>query len=276
LFFRDFITVGDEVDYEMNKDETGFIFNINTRKNYISRKMPKIRGASYRGERLEQVIAANISKAFIVTSIDEPVFNNKTVDRFLVTCGCCSVNPVLIINKSDLDSKNEIEHWKNFYEKTGYKVIVTSTINTFNISELKNFLSGNVSLFWGQSGVGKSSLLNILFPELKLKTADISRLTSKGTHTTVTSQMFASDENTFIIDTPGVREIEPYGIRKGDLGHYFIEFKNFISDCKFHTCTHEHEPGCAVQSAVADGKISELRYDSYLRMLATIEEDIHF
>jgi ribosome biogenesis GTPase / thiamine phosphate phosphatase len=264
------------VEYELNSDGSGVILSIGKRKNYISRKMPKVRGASYRGERLEQVIAANIDRVFIISSINEPQFNNKTIDRFLATCESCSVEPVLVINKSDLDKKSEISFWKELYENIGYKVIVTSTLNYSDFDELKNLLDGYTSLFWGQSGVGKSSLLNMMYPVLKLKTGEISSFTSKGTHTTVTAHMYPVDEKTFIIDTPGVREIDPYGIRKENLAHFFIEFKNFINECKFNTCTHEHEPGCAIQSALEEGKISELRYGSYLRMLETVEEDINF
>ena len=276
LFFRDFISVGDVVNYEINKDKSGLILDIEKRKNHISRKLPKVRGASYRGERIEQVIAANIDKAFIITSIVEPNFNNKTVDRFLVTIESCSVEPVLVINKSDLDKKNEIPYWKKLYENIGYCVIVTSVMNQSNIADLAKHLTGSTSLFWGQSGVGKSTLLNILYPELNLKTGGISSSTSKGKHTTVTSHLYPVSEKTFIIDTPGVREIDPYGIRNEDLAHFFIEFKSFINECKFNTCTHEHEPGCAVKSAVELGKISELRYESYLKMLSTVEEDINF
>jgi len=131
-------------------------------------------------------------------------------------------------------------------------------------------------LFWGHSGVGKSSLLDKLFPQLNLETGVISSFTDKGTHTTVTSIMLEVEKGTFIIDTPGVREIDPYGIRKEDLGHYFTEFAEFINNCKFSTCTHHHEPGCAVIKAVENHKISYERYESYLRILDTIEEDIIF
>ncbi len=276
MFFRDFISVGDNVDYELNNDGSGVILNIDKRRNYISRKMPKVRGASYRGERLEQVIAANIDKAFIISSIREPQFNNKTVDRFLITCESCLVKPVLIINKSDLDQKNELLSWKNLYENIGYTVFITSANSDFDLSELREHLKGYTSLFWGQSGVGKSSLLNKLYPQLNLRTGGISSFTSKGTHTTVTGHLYSLNDGTNIIDTPGVREIDPYGIRKNDLAYFFIEFKKFINECKFNTCTHEHEPGCAIQSAVEQNNISELRYESYLRILDTVEEDIHF
>ncbi len=151
-----------------------------------------------------------------------------------------------------------------------------SVLTGKGVDAIKEKLKGKKNLFFGHSGVGKSSLINMLFPQLSLKTGEISSFTDKGTHTTVTSIMIKVDENTYVIDTPGIREIDPFGIRKEDLGHYFIEFINFISECKFNTCTHYHEPGCAVIKAVEDGEITIERYDSYLRMLETIEEDILF
>lgn len=276
LFFTDFIAVGDYVEFEMNKDLTGVITKIEERKNHLSRKLPKVRGASYRGERLEQVVAANIDNVIVVTSVHFPDFNNRVLDRFLVSAESSHLDVVIVINKIDL-AKNSIAYdWKNLYEKIGYKFILTSCKTNQGIDLLKDEILGAKNLFWGHSGVGKSSLLNKIFPGLNLKVGEVSHFSSKGTHTTVTSVMKKVGDNTFIIDTPGSREIDPYGIRKSDLGHYFIEFGNYINSCKFNTCTHHHEPGCAVIEAVQNGKISEERYNSYLRILDTIEDDLNF
>lgn len=155
-------------------------------------------------------------------------------------------------------------------------MFLTSTINNSGFVNLAKYLKGKKNLFWGQSGVGKSSLLNLIYPNLKLKVGEISNYTSKGTHTTVTSVMIFVGDETYIIDTPGVREIDPFGIRKEDLGHYFIEFESYMHECKFNTCTHHHEPGCEVIKAVEKGDISEERYDSYLRILETVEKDMNF
>ncbi|MDX1372750.1 MAG: ribosome small subunit-dependent GTPase A, partial [Nitrososphaeraceae archaeon] len=182
----------------------------------------------------------------------------------------------LVINKSDLDKKNVCEHWSKLYKNCDYPVFVTSTIDATGINELKNDLIGFKNLFWGQSGVGKSSLFNKMFPDLNLKISAISETHSKGTHTTVTSIMISVYKDTYIIDTPGVREIDPYGIRKEDVGHYFKEFSLYINQCKFNTCTHHHEPGCKIKGAVETGKITEERYESYLRIIDTIEDDINF
>ena len=276
LFFTDFITVGDNVQYELNKDGSGVINKIEKRKNHISRKLPKVRGASYRGERLEQVIAANIDNVVVVTSIHYPDFNDRVLDRFLVAAESSHLNVIIVLNKIDLDKSDISKEWKKLYKGIGYKFILTSANTKAGLDSLIKEITGSKNLFWGHSGVGKSSILNKIYPNLNLKIGEISNFTTKGTHTTVTSRMIKVENETYIIDTPGVREIDPYGIRKIDLGHYFIEFAKYINDCKFNTCTHNHEPGCAVLKAVKEGFISEKRYESYLRLLDTIEDDINF
>ncbi len=276
LYKTDIAVVGDFVDFENADENSGVISKIEIRENYISRKSPKIKGAGYRGERLEQVIAANIDSLFIISSVVLPYFNNKVIDRFLVTAESSGIKPYIIINKTDLDEENLIDDWAAIYENIGYKVFRSSVINNSGIDAIKKTLANKKNLFWGQSGVGKSSIINKMFPDLNLGVGEISNFTDKGKHTTVTSIMIEAENNTFIIDTPGVREIDPFGIRKEDLGHYFIEFSDFALDCRFNTCTHLHEPGCAVIEAVEKEKISPKRYDSYLRILETIEQDIVF
>ncbi len=276
LYHTDLVAVGDSVLYDLNDDGTGVIYKIHTRKNYLSRKAIKTRGSSYRGERLEQIIASNIDNVFIVTSTFEPDFNNKTLDRFLVACESSHLNTNIIINKTDLAEKSSINEFVGLYRDIGYNVFLTTITVPPSIVDLLSTLKGKINLFWGQSGVGKSTILNLLYPKLNLKVGEISNSTSKGTHTTVTSTMLYVGSETYIIDTPGIREIDPFGIRKEDLGHYFKEFGTFHKLCRFNTCTHHHEPGCAVILAVKNGDVSEERYDSYLRILDTIEKDINF
>lgn len=276
LYLTDIVVVGDIVEFDLNKDGTGFIHTIDKRKNYLSRKAPRIKGAGYRGERLEQVVAANIDQLFIVSSVSEPDFNNKVVDRFLVTGESSHIKVNIIINKTDLDEENLIDEWAELYRSIGYNVHLTSVTNDNGLNDLKKDLKNKINLLWGHSGVGKSSILNELYPSLNLKTGIISSYTDKGTHTTVTAEMIEVKPGTWIIDTPGIREVEPYGIRKEDLGHYFPEFLPYINKCKFNTCTHHHEPDCAVIEAVEQEKISPFRYDSYLKILDTIEDDIIF
>ncbi len=276
LFKTDIAVVGDYVEYDLIDELTGVIHTIGQRQNYLSRKAPKIKGASYRGERLEQVVAANIDNLFIIVSVAQPLFNNKVLDRFLVIGESSGLKTIIVINKTDLDKENLIARWAELYKKIGYPVIMSSIISGEGLEEIKNFFLKKKNLLWGQSGVGKSSLLNKLYPDLNLNVGDISDYTDKGKHTTVTSVLIEAEPDTFIIDTPGVREIDPYGIRKEDLSHYFLEFSDFAENCRFNTCTHFHEPGCAVIEAVENEKITAERYNSYLRILETIEEDILF
>lgn len=258
----------------MNEDGTGVITKIFPRTNYISRKAPKIKGSGFRGERLEQIIAANIDNFILVTSVGNPPFNNKVIDRLLVTAESAHLNVIIVVNKIDIEHL-ETEFF-TLYRKIGYEVIETSVKNGIGLNELKNLLKNKKNLLWGQSGVGKSSILNFIYPTLTLNIGRLSNYDLKGTHTTVTSVMLNVDENTFVIDTPGIREIDPYGIKKEDLSHYFLEFLPYINECKFNTCIHHHEPGCAVIEAVESDIITVDRYESYLRILETIEQDLHF
>lgn len=276
LYQTDIAVVGDYVEFDFNDDGTGVIKNIEERRNYLSRKAIKMRGSSYRGERLEQIVASNIDNLFVISSVTKPPFNNKVIDRLIVTAESSKIDVIIILNKIDLDEEGIAQKWVELYSSIGYNMITTSKITGEGILELKKLLTGKKNLFWGQSGVGKSSLLNKLFPGINLNTGDISTYTEKGKHTTVTSLMLKMEDDTYIIDTPGIREIDPYGIRKGDLGHHFAEFSKYINLCRFNSCTHNHEPGCAIIKAVEEEKISIERYDSYLRILETIEDDINF
>ena len=272
----DIVCVNDNVDYEDVTPGVGVINTIYKRKNYISRKAPKIKGATFRGERLEQVIASNIDLFFIVSSVESPKFNNKVIDRFLVIAESSNIIPIIVINKCDLFYDEEVKFWEKLYKNIGYNVFVTSTETGKNIKKLSGLIKGKTSIFWGQSGVGKSSLINKLFPELNLRVGEISDYNNKGRHTTVSVNLYLGKENSNLIDTPGIREIDPFGIKKEDLSHYFLEFNKHRFDCRFNTCTHNHEPGCAIDRAVESGEISPERYDSYLSLLNTIEDDMLF
>lgn len=276
LYKVDIAAVGDKVEFDINQDGTGVIKKILHRRNYISRKAPRIKGASTRGERLEQIVASNIDNLVVVCSTESPRFNNRLIDRLIVAGESSHLNTIIVINKIDLETSANINEWHHLYGKIGYKVFETSVKNKIGITPLHDELSGKVNLIWGQSGVGKSSLLNEMYHGLNFKIGTISDSTSKGKHTTVTSIMQKVEDNTFVIDTPGIREIDPYGIRKEDLGHYFVEFSDYSNDCRFNTCTHFHEPECAVANAVEEGLINGERYHSYLNMLSSIEDDMNF
>ncbi|MCB0731119.1 MAG: ribosome small subunit-dependent GTPase A [Ignavibacteriae bacterium] len=274
LLTQDFAVLGDIVKFSEVSNNIGVIEEIEERKNYLSRKAIKARGSLKRGERLEQIVASNIDNLFIVTSINSPKFNNRFLDRVIVSAESSKIDIKIIINKIDLDERNLAYEWEQLYTNIGYKVFIISAIKNKGIEKVKDDLSNKVNLFWGQSGVGKSTILNTMFSHLDLDVGEISNYSNKGTHTTVTGELREVEENTFIIDTPGIREIDPYGIKKEDLSHYFNEFKPFIHNCKFNTCIHEHEPGCSVVEAVENELITVERYESYLNLLNTIEDDM--
>jgi len=275
LLNTDVAVVGDTVDFDLIDGGEGVIHAVHTRKNFISRKAPKIKGASARGERLEQVIASNIDRLFIVGSFGSPPFNNRVVDRFLVIAESSDIQPVLVFNKTDLvEIPEELELWEELYTGLGYQVFKVSATQGFGIKELRAEVMGKKSLFWGHSGVGKSSILNALFPGLELATGDVSLYSQRGKHTTVIVNMNRINSNTFLVDTPGIREIAPFGIKKEDLAHYFVDLAGHLQGCKYKPCTHQHEPGCAVIDAVENEEISVDRYESYLRLLMNIEEDM--
>ncbi len=273
LLYTDLIVVGDIVEFELNEDGTGVIEKIPERRNYLSRKAPYIKGVSQKGKRFEQIIAANIDITFCVVSIDKPKFNNRVLDRMLVTAESCETNPVIVINKIDLLKKKKRDYWYELYTTLGYKVIRTSTVTGEGIDEIKKIIGGKTSVFIGHSGVGKSSILNQLDSRINQKVGEISEAWNKGRHTTVTAQLFRIDENTFVIDTPGVKEIEPYGLSKEDITHYFREISIVARNCKFNRCTHIHEPDCAVKKAVEEEIIPFERYESYLRLVESLDEE---
>ncbi len=273
LLYTDLIVVGDYVEFELNDDGTGVIEKIPERRNYLSRKAPYIKGVSEKGKRFEQIIAANIDYTFCVVSVDKPKFNNRVLDRMLVTAESCETIPIIVINKYDLLKKKKRDYWYELYTTLGYKVIRTSVVTGQGIDDIKNTIQGKTSVFIGHSGVGKSSILNQLDPRINQKVGEISEAWNKGRHTTVTAQLFKLNETTFVIDTPGVREIEPYGLTREDITHYFREIAIVARNCKFNTCTHTHEPDCAVKKAVEDEIIPYERYESYLRLVETLDEE---
>ncbi len=274
-YILDIVCVGDIVDIELNDDGTGYITEIHERANYFSRKAPRIKGASFRGERLEQLIASNIDNLIVIQSIERPSFNNRLLDRIIVSGESSHLRIIIVINKIDLDTKKISEYWKDIYSAVGYPVFLTNKVYPETIEQLRTELKERVNLFCGQSGVGKSTILNIIDPGLNLKIGEVSEATSKGKHTTVTALMEKIENDAYVIDTPGMREFDPYGISKENLGHYFMEFTGLLRNCKFNTCTHHHEPGCAVIKAVERGEISEERYESYLNILDSVEDDLY-
>ena len=263
------IAVGDIIDVEKenNDDDTVVINNIHERKNYITRQSPHNKNQHH-------IIASNLDQSLLFATLKDPKTSQGFIDRFLVASEAYHVPAIIVFNKTDLYRKKELEKFeelKSVYEKNGYKVLSMSLQQREGIDEIKSCLQNKITLLSGHSGVGKSSFINIVFPELALKTQDVSGWSGKGLHTTTFAEMYDLPGSGKIIDTPGLREFALMDIEKNELSHYFPEMKVLLNNCRFNNCMHIEEPGCAVKEAVEEGKISANRYISYLNILGTID-----
>ena len=257
------VAVGDFVEFKELPNSEGLISNICDRKNYIVRKPSNL-------SKQLHIIAANVDQAMLTVTIAHPETSTIFIDRFLATCEAYSVPAVIVINKCDLYDEGETEYMKalvTLYESIGYKCHITSALTGEGVEEVKNALKGKTTLFSGNSGVGKSSLINAISPDFAARTGEISSVHDTGMHTTTFSEMYQLEEDTFIIDTPGVKGFGTIGFDKYEVGHFFPEIFKHSESCKFGNCTHTHEPGCAVREAVEQHYISESRYTSYLNIL---------
>ena len=260
------VAVGDQVSYSLEEDGRGTIQKINERKNYIPRK-------ATHGRRGDQILISNIDRAWIVQSVKSPKLTMGFIDRFLVTCEAYEVSAGIIINKMDLASskaKEIMNEISGLYQQLGYKVVLTSVSDKESIETLGQLLEQRVSVLIGPSGVGKSSLLNALDPELNLKVGEISSHTDKGKHTTTYARLVPLKQGGYIADTPGIREFGLVNIDKKELSLYFPEMAQIRNHCKYYNCTHEHEPDCAVQKEFKNGGIDADRYHSYLNILDSL------
>lgn len=262
------IAVGDYVEFEIEGDGTGIIKEIKERENYIPRE-------ATHGRRGEQILVSNIDRAWVVQSIKQPKLNTGFIDRFLVTCEAYELPAGIIINKQDLAGHNDqrlIEGISNLYENLGYKVVVTSIHNNESLQLLSDLLKDQTSVFIGPSGVGKTSLLNAIDPEISLKVNEVSSYSNKGKHTTTYAKLVELTSGGFIVDTPGIREFGIVNIDKSELSLYFPEMAEPREHCKYYNCTHYHEPKCGVIEAFKEGKIDPERYNSYLNILETLPD----
>lgn len=255
------LAVGDQVDFEMEPEQqTGVITKLYERKNYIIRKSINL-------SRQAQIIAANLDQAFLVVTLASPRTSLGFIDRFLVTAEAYHIPARLIFNKLDLFSDEGLEilaAYRSIYENLGYPCYQVSATRNINVDQVINVLKDTTSLFSGHSGVGKSSLINNILPELSLRTTEVSEWHDKGMHTTTFAEMFELPFGGFIIDTPGIREFGIVDIEQQELGRLFPEIRLQMEHCRFKNCRHINEPGCAVIAAVETGEIEPSRYDSYL------------
>jgi ribosome biogenesis GTPase len=255
------IAVGDSVDFELEPEQgTGVITKLHPRKNYIIRKSVNL-------SKQAQIIAANLDQALLIVTLASPRTSLGFIDRFLVTAEAYDVPAALVFNKLDLFSNEGLEilaDYKSIYENIGYPCYEVSALNGINVDQVSAIIKDKMTLFSGHSGVGKSSLINALVPDLKLRTTQISEWHDKGVHTTTFAEMFELPQGGYIIDTPGIRELGVIDIEKNELSHFFPEMRALLNQCRFNSCRHINEPGCAVIKAVEEGEIELSRYESYL------------
>ena len=256
------VAVGDHVEIAVNQEGTAFITSIDERRNYIVRKSQNLSKQSH-------ILAANVDQAVLVVTVNYPQTSTIFIDRFLASAEAYRVPVVLVFNKTDRLSPDERRYQQavcHLYDTIGYACYEISAATGQGVDQLMPLLKDKITLLSGNSGVGKSTLINQILPHANLKTAEISDAHNTGMHTTTFSEMLALPEGGYLIDTPGIKGFGTFDIEPEELTSYFRDIFHFARDCKFSNCTHTHEPGCAVRQALADHYIAESRYQSYLSM----------
>jgi ribosome biogenesis GTPase len=264
------VTVGDIVDIEIEEsNENGIIFNIHDRKNYIIRKSVKLSKQTH-------IIAANIDQAFLLVTLKDPQTFTSFIDRFLATAEAYSITAIILFNKIDIYNKELLaqkQQLEKVYKSIGYECLDISSKENININKLKTLMKDRVNMFSGHSGVGKSTLINKISPELNLKTAEISTQHKQGQHTTTFAEMFKLPFGGYIIDTPGIKGFGVVDFAEEEIGDFFPEIFALKNKCKFNNCLHTKEPNCAIKNAVEAKTIAHSRYNSYLQLLAGEDEN---
>ena len=262
------VAVGDRVGIIRNAEGTAFITEIEDRRNYIIRKSPNLSKQSH-------IIAANVDQAFLIVTVNHPQTSTTFIDRFLASAEAYRVPVTLIFNKTDILEPDDLEYQEmmiRLYETVGYDCKAVSAVDESVRLTLEPLLKDKITLFSGNSGVGKSTLLNSLIPGLNLRTAEISEAHNTGMHTTTFSEMLPLPYGGWAIDTPGIKGFGTFDMEPEEICGYFKEIFKFSKGCRFRNCTHTHEPGCAVRKAVEEHYIAESRYNSYLSMLEDKDE----
>ena len=264
------IAVGDTVTIQTENELEGSvtITEIADRRNYITRTSPA-------NKHKHHIIASNIDQSLLFATLKDPKTSQGFIDRFLITSEAYRIPSIIVFNKSDLYQEPELEKFaevKSIYEAIGYKVMPMSIEKNIGVDAVKDLLKDKTTLLSGHSGVGKSTFINAIFPDLQLRTQDVSGWSGKGLHTTTFAEMFNLPFGGRVIDTPGIRELGLVDIPKQELSHYFPEMRRLINDCQFNNCMHTNEPGCAIKEAVQQEVIHIDRYISYCNILDKIEE----
>lgn len=262
------VAVGDRVELILNQEGTAFISAIEDRRNYIIRKSSNLSKQSH-------ILAANIDQALLLVTVNRPQTSTTFIDRFLASAEAYRIPVVLLFNKIDLLDASERRYQEllsRLYTTIGYRCLALSAQTGEGIEALRELLMGQISLLSGNSGVGKSTLINCLLPDAHLRTAEISDAHNAGMHTTTFSEMLPLPEGGYVIDTPGIKGFGTFDIEREELGSYFKEIFRLSKDCRFNNCTHTHEPGCAVLQALKNHFVAESRYQSYLNMLEDKDE----
>ena len=264
------IAVGDWVDCAMEEDaeQAVMIHTIAVRDNYVARQSPH-------NKRQQHIIASNLDQSILLATLKSPKTSQGFIDRFLVSCEAFHIPAIIVFNKADIYGPEELERYaelKSMYEAVGYQVFLISIEQKIGLEPLDALLKNKTTLVSGHSGVGKSSLINYLFPDLELTTQEVSGWSGKGMHTTTFAQMYDYPGGGAVIDTPGMRELGLVNLEKEELAQYFPEMRAKMQGCQFNNCQHINEPGCAVKAAVEKGLISEARFFSYVDLWHGIEE----
>lgn len=262
------IAIGDRVEIIPNAEGTALISSIEDRKNYIIRRASNLSKQSH-------ILAANVDRCFLIVTVNYPETSTTFIDRFLASAEAYNVPVSLVFNKVDLYSEDETRYLQgliSLYEYIGYTCYTISAIGGQGVDALKNEIAGKITLFAGHSGVGKSTLIKSILPDVEIRTATISDVHKKGMHTTTFSEMYALSAGGYLIDTPGVKGFGTFDLKDEEVGHYFREIFKYSEGCRFNNCTHRHEPGCAVLEAVETCQIAASRYTSYLSILEDKED----